>query len=76
MHIQMNEAELEVQKTDLLETIKSLESDIRCPLDSNLDDQATQTSNQIITKRLLDVERNNLQEINVELDKMKNELQA
>lgn len=62
-------SDLEIQKLGLLDRIKRLEADLRCPLDANMDDQAGQTSNQIILKRLLEVERSNLRKINFELEK-------
>jgi hypothetical protein len=64
-------SDLEIQKLGLLDRIKRLEADLRCPLDANMDDQAAQTSNQIILKRLLEVERSNLRKINFELEKKK-----
>jgi hypothetical protein len=60
--------DLEIQKIGLVDRIKRLEADMRCPLEANLDDQASQTSNQIILKRLLEVERSNLRKINYELE--------
>jgi hypothetical protein len=60
--------DLEIQKFRLLDRIKRLEEDMRSPLEANLDEQASQNSNQIILQRLLEVERSNLRKINYELD--------
>jgi hypothetical protein len=60
--------DLEIQKIGLVDRIKRLQADMRCPLEANLDDQASQISNQIILKRLLEVERSNLRKINYELE--------
>ena len=64
------ETDLELQKVGLEETITGLEADLRCPLDTNLDEQAAQTSNQLLVKRLLEVERNALRDVNSQIEKM------
>ena len=75
MEIDMNNgltmADLEIQKIGLEDRIKRLEADLRAPLEAKLSDQAGQISNQIILKRLLEVERNNLRKVNFELEKKK-----
>ncbi len=61
--------DLGIQKLGLEDRIKRLESDLRSPMDLDSFDQAGQTSNQIILKRLLEIERSNLFKINYELEK-------
>lgn len=75
MRAEMNEglsiSDLEIQKIGLEDRIKRLEADLRAPLEANFSEQAGQISNQIILKRLLEVERNNLRKVNFELEKKK-----
>lgn len=63
--------DLEVQKMGLEDRIKRLEGDLKLPLLPILDEQAGQISQQIIFRRLLDVERSNLIKVNFELEKKK-----
>lgn len=63
--------DLEIQKIGLLDRIKRLEADLKCPLEADFSEQAQQLSNQIILKRLLEVERSNLRKVNFELEKRK-----
>lgn len=63
--------ELELQKLGLEDRIKRLERDLKSPLDMDFHEQAGQISNQIILKRLLEVERSNLRKVNFELEKRK-----
>lgn len=60
--------DLEIQKLGLEDRIKRLEADLKCPLEADFHEQATQLSQQIILKRLLEVERSNLRKINYELE--------
>lgn len=69
MHEGFSITDLEIQKLGLEDRIKRLEADLRSPLDQDFNEQATQISNQIILKRLLEVERSNLLKINFELEK-------
>lgn len=69
-------SDLEIQKIGLIDRIRRLEADLKSPLEANMDDQASQTSNQIILKRLLEVERSNLRKINFELEKKLQQLQG
>lgn len=64
-------SDLEIQRLGLEDRIKRLESDLRAPLEANFSDQAGQISNQIILRRLLEVERNNLRKVNFEIEKKK-----
>ncbi|MFP5387625.1 MAG: hypothetical protein ACLGHN_16235 [Bacteriovoracia bacterium] len=63
--------ELEVQRLGLEDRIKRLERDLKSPLDMDFHEQANQISNQIILKRLLEVERMNLRKVNFEIEKRK-----
>lgn len=63
--------DLEVQRFGLEDRIKRLEGDLKQPLEQNFSDQAGQISNQIILKRLLEVERANLRKVNFEIEKRK-----
>ncbi len=75
MRAEMNEglsvSDLEVMRTGLEGRIKKLEADLKEPLDADFHEQAGQISNQIILKRLLEVERSNLRKVNFELEKRK-----
>lgn len=64
-------ADLEVQKLGLEDRIKRLEADIKAPLDQDSHEQAQQLSNQIIMRRLLEVEKSHLRKINFEIEKRK-----
>lgn len=64
--------DLEKLKLGLLDRIKRLEEDLKCPLDPDFSEQAGQISNQIILKRLLEVERSQLRKVNFEIEKRKN----
>lgn len=66
--------DLEIQKIGLEDRIRRLERDLKSPLDADFHEQANQISNQIILKRLLEVERNHLRKINFELEKRRQEL--
>lgn len=78
MQAQLNEGfsvnDLEIQKIGLEDRIKRLEADLKSPLDADFSEQAGQISNQIILKRLLEVERSNLRKINFELEMKKQNL--
>lgn len=63
--------DLEVQRVGLEGRIQKMESDLKQPLDQDFSEQAGQISNQIILKRLLEVERSNLRKINFEIEKIK-----
>lgn len=63
--------DLEVFKLGLLDRIKRLEADLKCPLDADFHEQASQISNQIILKRLLEIEKTQLRKINYEIEKRK-----
>lgn len=63
--------ELEEQRSGLEQRIKKLESDLKQPLDQDSHEQAYQLSNQIILKRLLEVERSNLRKVNFEIEKFR-----
>ena len=62
-------SDLEIQKVGLEDRVKRLEADLRAPLDQDFHEQAGQISNQIILKRLLEIERSNLVKVNFELEK-------
>ena len=61
--------DLEIHKIGLLDRIKRIEADLRSPLDLDSYEQSGQVSNQIILKRLLEIERSNLIKVNYELEK-------
>jgi hypothetical protein len=63
--------DLEIQKIGLLDRIKRLEDDLRCPLEQNFADQSGQISQQLVLMRLLEVEKSTLRKINFEIDKLK-----
>lgn len=63
--------DLEIQKLSLMDRITRLEADLKAPLDADFHEQASQLSNQIILKRLLEVERSNLRKLNFEIEKKK-----
>ncbi len=63
--------DLEIKKFALEDRIKRLESDLKSPLDQDSHEQAQQLSNQIILRRLLEVERSYLRKVNFELEKRK-----
>ena len=65
--------ELENQKIGLEDRIKRLEKDLQRPLDADLNEQAGQISNHIILRRILEVERSNLQKVNFEIKKKGNQ---
>lgn len=60
--------DLEIQKLGLEFRIKRLEADLKCPLDQDMHEQAGQLSNQIILRRLLEIERVNLRKLNFEIE--------
>lgn len=64
--------DLEIQKLGLESRIKRLEADLKSPLDADSSEQAYQLTNQIILKRLLEIERSNLRKVNFEIEKKKN----
>lgn len=61
--------DLEIQKVGLEDRIRRLERDLKIPLEADFSEQAGQLSNQIILKRLLEVERNQLRKVNFEIEK-------
>lgn len=63
--------DLEIKKFGLEDRIKRLENDLKSPLEQDSHDQAQQLSNQIILRRLLEVERSYLRKVNFELEKRK-----
>lgn len=63
--------DLEIQRIGLEGRIQKLEGDLREPLDQDFSEQAGQISNQIILRRLLEVERSNLRKVNFEIEKRK-----
>lgn len=63
--------DLEIQRLGLEGRIQKLEGDLKQPLDQDLSEQAGQISNQIILKRLLEVERSNLRKLNFEIERRK-----
>lgn len=63
--------DLEVKKLGLEDRIKRLEADLKSPLEQDSHDQAQQLSNQIILRRLLEVEKSYLRKVNFELEKRK-----
>ncbi len=63
--------DLEVMRLGLLDRIKRLESDLRAPLEADSSEQAGQLSNQMILRRLLEIERSNLIKVNFEIEKKK-----
>lgn len=65
--------DLENQKIGLEDRIKRLEKDLQRPLDADLNEQAGQISNHIILRRILEVERSNLQKVNFEIKKKGNQ---
>jgi RNA polymerase-binding transcription factor DksA len=64
-------ADLEIKKLGLEDRIKRLEADLKQPLEHDNHDQAQQLSNQIILRRLLEVEKSYLRKVNFELEKRK-----
>lgn len=64
-----NLEELEEQKSALEDRIRRLEADLKSPLDQDFHEQANQISQQLILKRLLEVERNHLKTIKFEIQK-------
>lgn len=64
--------DLEILKLGLLDRIKRIEVDLKCPLDLDLQEQAGQTSRQVILIRLLEIERSQLRKVNFEIQKRKN----
>lgn len=60
--------DLEIMKLGLEDRVKRLETDLKCPLEADFSEQALQTSNQMILRRLLEVERTNLRKVNFELE--------
>lgn len=63
--------DLEIQRIGLEGRIQNLEGDLRQPLDQDFSEQAGQISNQIILRRLLEVERSNLRKVNFEIERRK-----
>ena len=61
--------DLEIHKLGLLDRIKRIELELRAPVDIDKGELSGQTSNQIILKRLLEIEKSNLVKINYELGK-------
>lgn len=64
--------ELQSRKASLEDRIKRMEADLRCPLEQDFSEQAAQLSNQLILKRLLEVEYSNLKELNREIELFNN----
>lgn len=65
--------DLEIQKVGLEDRIRRLEQDLKLPLEADFSEQASQLSNQIILKRLLEVERSQLRKVNFELERKRQE---
>lgn len=65
--------DLEIQKVGLEDRIRRLEQDLKLPLEADFSEQAGQLSNQIILKRLLEVERSQLRKVNFELERKRQE---
>lgn len=63
--------DLEVKKLGLEDRIKRLESDLKSPLEQDSHAQAQQLTNQIILRRLLEVEKSYLRKVNFEIEKRK-----
>lgn len=63
--------DLEIQRLGLEDRIKRLEADLKNPFEADLSEQAGQISNQIILKRLLEVERSNHRKLCFEIEKRK-----
>jgi hypothetical protein len=63
--------DLENQKFGLEDRIKRLEEDLRRPLEADFNEQASQLSHRTILNGLLKIEKENLQKINLEIDKKK-----
>lgn len=61
--------DLEVKKLGLEDRIKRLEADLKSPLEHDSHEQAQQLTNQIILRRLLEVEKSYLRKVNFELEK-------
>ncbi len=61
-------SDLEIERLALEDRIKRLEADLKQPLEASFSEQAPQLSNQIILKRLIEVERNYLRKVNYELE--------
>lgn len=66
--------DLEVKKLGLVDRIKRLEADLKQPLEQDFSDQAPQLSNQIILRRLLEVEKSYLRKVNFEIERRKQNL--
>lgn len=66
--------DLEVKKLGLIDRIKRLEADLKQPLEQDFSDQAPQISNQIILRRLLEVEKSYLRKVNFEIERRKQNL--
>lgn len=62
--------DLEHQKKGLEDRIKRLETDLQTPLEQDSHEQAMQLSNQILLRRLLEIERTNLRRVNLEMEKL------
>lgn len=63
--------DLEAQRAGLEGRIQKLERDLKQPLEQDFSEQAGQISNQLILRRLLEVERANLHKVNFEIEKFK-----
>jgi hypothetical protein len=61
--------DLENKKTDLEDRIKRLEAYLKLPLEQDFSEQAVQLSDQLLKRKLLEVEKNNLRELNLEIEK-------
>jgi hypothetical protein len=61
-------SDLEIKRIGLEDRIKRLEADLKQPLDADFNEQAPQISNQIILRRLIEVERSYLRKVNYELE--------
>ena len=62
--------DLEHQKKGLEDRIKRLEADLQIPLEQDSYEQAMQLSNQILLRRLLEIESTNLRRVNLEMEKL------
>ncbi len=64
-------SELEKERAGLEDRIRRLEADLKCPLAADSSEQAVEISHQLILRRLLEVERSNLREVNSEIQKLR-----
>jgi RNA polymerase-binding transcription factor DksA len=65
-----NKEELERERLALEDRIRRLEADLKCPLEADSEEQAAQLSNQMLLRRLLEIEKNYLLKINQEIQRI------